>query len=115
MSVMMGQSQTALLAFSFERPVFLREHATNHHTILPHFLSKLVAEVISSFVAVAALVLITCCMIGIQMNFFIFFLISYALALTTTAVCVLLGSACTDPKMATAFFPLVTGKNHNMM
>jgi ABC-type multidrug transport system permease subunit len=46
-------------------------------------------------------------MIGIQMNFFIFFLISYALALTTTAVCVLLGSACTDPKMATAFFPLV--------
>jgi hypothetical protein len=107
MSVMMGQSQTALLTFSSDRPVFLREYATNHYTILPYFLSKLVAEVISSFAAVVVLVLITYYMIGIQMNIFIFFLISYTLALTTTAVCVLLGSACTDPKIATAFFPLV--------
>lgn len=103
----MGQSQTALLIFSSERPVFLREYATNHYTILPYFLSKLVAEALQSFVAMVVLDLIAYFMIGIQMNFFIFFLLCYALALTTTAVCVLLGSYFTDAKMAMAFFPLV--------
>jgi len=51
MSVMMGQSQNALMIFSAERPLFMREYSTNHYSILPYFLSKLVAEALQSGVA----------------------------------------------------------------
>lgn len=51
MAVMMGQSQNALQIFSAERPLFMREYSTNHYTILPYFMSKLMAEAIQSFVA----------------------------------------------------------------
>jgi hypothetical protein len=46
-------------------------------------------------------------MIGFQMNFFIFFVILFALAMTSTAVCSLLGALSADPKIPDALFPLV--------
>jgi len=46
-------------------------------------------------------------MIGFQMNFFLFFVILFALAMTSTAVCVLLGAMFADPKIPAALFPLV--------
>jgi ABC-type multidrug transport system permease subunit len=46
-------------------------------------------------------------MIGYQMNFFIFFVVLYALCMTSTAICVLLGSLCANPQISDALFPLV--------
>jgi quinol-cytochrome oxidoreductase complex cytochrome b subunit len=46
-------------------------------------------------------------MIGYQMNFFIFFVILYALCMTSTALCVLLGSMFPNPQVADSIYPLV--------
>lgn len=107
MAVMMGQSQNALMLFSGERPLFMREYSTNHYSIGPYFVSKLVAEALQSCVAMMVQSLITYFMIGFQMNFFIFFVILFAMAMTSTAVCVLLGATSADPKIPMALFPLV--------
>lgn len=107
MAVMMGQSQNALMIFSGERPLFMREYSTNHYTIGPYFFSKLVSEALQSCVAMMVQALITYFMIRFEMNFFIFFVILFAMAMTSTAVCVLLGAAFADPKIPAALFPLV--------
>ena len=44
---------------------------------------------------------------GLQSNFFHFLAIEYGLAMSSTAVAVLLGCAVEDPKMATEFLPLL--------
>ena len=106
-STMMGQSQTALTIFSAERPLFLREYSTNHYSILPYFLSHLATEALQSFVAVMVQAIIVYFMIGFQMSFFQFFFITYALAMTSTAVSVWLGAIFSDPKSASALFTLV--------
>ena len=46
-------------------------------------------------------------MVGLQSAFFHFFAIEYGLAMSSTAVAVLLGCAVEDPKMATEFLPLL--------
>lgn len=46
-------------------------------------------------------------LIGFQLNFFLFFAINYALAMTSTAVAVLLGSALSNPSNANQFFSLI--------
>lgn len=107
MSTMMGQSQTALLIFTSERPLFLREYSTDHYTIVPYFLSHLVTEALQSVAAMIIQTLIVYFMIGFQMKFFQMFFINFTLAMTTTAVSVLLGSGTSDIKSAQALFPLV--------
>ena len=44
-STLMGQSNPAMLTFSKDRPVFLREYSTDHYTVIPYFLAKLGTEV----------------------------------------------------------------------
>jgi len=46
-------------------------------------------------------------MVGLQSGFFHFLAIEYGLAMSSTAVAVLLGCAVEDPKMATEFLPLL--------
>lgn len=46
-------------------------------------------------------------MVGLQSAFFHFLAIEYGLAMSSTAVAVLLGCAVEDPKMATEFLPLL--------
>mmetsp|Transcript_9286 Transcript_9286/g.20955 ORF Transcript_9286/g.20955 Transcript_9286/m.20955 type:complete len:145 (+) Transcript_9286:1938-2372(+) len=46
-------------------------------------------------------------MVGLQSGFFYFLAIEYGLAMSSTAVAVLLGCAVEDPKMATEFLPLL--------
>lgn len=45
-------------------------------------------------------------LIGFSLNFGLFFLINFALAMTSTAVAVMLGSALSDPAQAPQFFTL---------
>lgn len=51
--------------------------------------------------------LISFFMVSLQSSFFHFLAIEYGLAMSSTAVAVLLGCAVEDPKMATEFLPLL--------
>lgn len=42
---MMNQSTSVLLAFSLERPLFLKEYRTKHYTVIPYISSKFIAEI----------------------------------------------------------------------
>lgn len=106
-ATMMGQAQTALVVFSSERPLFLREYSTDHYSILPYFLSHLATEALQAVVAMLVQAFIVYFMIGFQQTFFQFFFVTFTLAMTSTAVAVLLGSFFSDSKNAESLFTLV--------
>ena len=95
------------MIFSTERALFLREYATDHYGIVPYFLSHLATEALQCIAAMVVQALIAYFMIGFQQNFFEFLLVTFSLAMTTTAVAVMLGAGSRDVKTAQALFPLV--------
>ena len=106
-STMMGQCQSALTIFASERPLFLREYSTDHYSIAPYFLSHLATEAVQSFVVMLVQALFVYFMIGFQQKFGEFLFITYSLAMTSTAVAVLLGSFFSNPKGANSLFTMV--------
>lgn len=105
-STMMGQSQTALMIFSGEKPIFLREYSSGHYSIFPYFVSHLATEFLQSFAAVLAQALIVFWMIGFEQTFIQFLSVTFALSVTATAVSVALGCIFSDPKVAASLFVL---------
>lgn len=132
---MFGTAMPTLLSFPEERPVFLREYSTNHYGTVSYFISRLAMEALITFLQILVLVsalkpsiyahsltwnsntkyslcqlwqlLISFFLVGLQSSFFHFLAIEYGLAMSSTAVAVLLGCAVEDPKMATEFLPLL--------
>lgn len=104
---MMGTAQPALLAFPEERPVFLREYSTNHYSVVSYFLSRLTIEALLTAVQVLVLVVIDYFLVSFQSNFGLFYIATYALAMTSTALAVLVGCAVEDPKMGQEMLPLL--------
>ena len=96
-----------MLTFSKDRPIFLREYSTGHYTIVPYFLSKLWTEALNTLASVLTQAVIVYWMIGLQMTFRQFLALTYSLALTATAVAVMLGAAFTDINNALSLFTLV--------
>jgi len=107
MMAMFGTAMPTLLSFPEERPVFLREYSTNHYGVVSYFMSRLAMEALITFLQILVLLLIAYNMVGLQSGFFYFLAIEYGLAMSSTAVAVLLGCAVEDPKMATEFLPLL--------
>ena len=107
MMSMFGTAMPTLLSFPEERPVFLREYSTNHYGVVSYFMSRLAMEALVTFLQILILLLISFFMVGLQSGFFHFLAIEYGLAMSSTAVAVLLGCAVEDPKMATEFLPLL--------
>mmetsp|Transcript_2040 Transcript_2040/g.3742 ORF Transcript_2040/g.3742 Transcript_2040/m.3742 type:complete len:745 (+) Transcript_2040:95-2329(+) len=107
MMSMFGTAMPTLLSFPEERPVFLREYSTNHYGVIAYFMSRLATEALITFFQIMVLLLITYFMVDLQAGFMNFFIIEYGLAMSSTAVAVLLGCAVEDPKMATEFLPLL--------
>lgn len=106
-STLMGQSNTALFTFSDERPIFLREFSTDHYRIIPYFVSKLASEAFNSFLAIFVQTLVVYWAMGFTMSFGQLLFLCYALALTATAVAVLLGAFFENPRNAASLFTLV--------
>jgi len=104
---MFGTAQPALLSFPEERPVFLREYSTNHYSVLSYFMSRLTMEATITFVQVLVQITISYFMIGFQANFGVLLLICYALAMSSTALAVMLGCSVEDPKLAQEMLPLL--------
>jgi ABC-2 type transporter len=103
-STMFGQSQTALTSFPAERPMFIREYATRHYGVVPYFLSRLATEAFQTLLATTIQAIIAYYMIGFQQTFWQFLTVTFSLAMTSTAVAVLLGSFFSDRTAAEAMF-----------
>eukprot|EP00980_Cylindrotheca_fusiformis_P029250 scaffold22772_cov130-Cylindrotheca_fusiformis.AAC.2 len=93
---MFGTAMPTLLAFPEERPVFLREYSTNHYSVLSYFLSRFTMEAV-----------ITALQSLVQANFGMFYITVYMLAMASTALAVMLGSAVEDPKLGQELVPLL--------
>ena len=107
MMSMFGTAMPSLLAFPEERPVFLREYSTNHYSVLSYFVSRLPTEAIVTFPQMLLSTTLTYLLIDLQMAFGYLLAVVYTLAMTSTAVAVLLGCSVEDPKMASEFLPLL--------
>ena len=103
----MGSALPTLLVFPQERPVFLREYSTDHYSTLAYFLSRFVIEAFTTAIQMLVVALLSYYLIGFQSGLGWHFLVLYALAMSSTALAVLLGSAVEDPKLATEFLPLL--------
>lgn len=103
-STMMGQSQVALSTFPTERPMFVREYSTRHYSVLTYFVSRLTTEAVQTFLATLLQALVVFWMIGFQQSFWAFLATSFSLAMTSTAVSVLLGSFFSDEEAARSTF-----------
>jgi ABC-type multidrug transport system permease subunit len=107
MMSMFGTAMPTLLSFPEERPVFLREYSTNHYGVVAYFMSRLANEAVITFLQILVLLSIAYPLVDLQSNFLHFLAIEYALAMSSTALAVLLGCAVEDPTMATEFLPLL--------
>lgn len=97
----------ALVAFPEERPVFLREYSTGCYGVPAYFLSRLVFEVGVAAVQVTISTLITYFMVGFNQRYGELWVATYALALTSTALGVMVGSSASDASVAIEFLPAV--------
>jgi len=104
---MFGTAQPALLSFPAERPVFLREYSTDHYSVASYFMSRLTMEALVTGAQVMVLCIMTYWMISFQMEFRYFFLVLYSLAMSSTAMAVMLGCAVEDPKIAQEMLPIL--------
>ena len=97
----------SLVAFPEERPVFIREYSTNHYGVTAYFASRLTVEAVVTAGQVCLSTVLTYFLIGFSASFGVFWAVCYALAMTSTALGVLLGCAVKDPGMAIEFLPLI--------
>jgi ABC-type multidrug transport system ATPase subunit len=104
---MFGTSQDALAAFPSERPLFLREYSTNHYSVLSYLMSRFSMEAVIALIHMLCLAVPAYFMIDFQVHFLEFYFIFYALAMASTDMAVMLGSALDDPKVATELLPLL--------
>jgi len=97
----------SLVTFPEERPVFVREYSTNHYSVAAYFASRFAMELLVTAVQVSLSSLLTYFMVGFQAPFGYFWADLYLLAMTSTALGVLVGCSVTDPHLAFEFMPLI--------
>ena len=97
----------ALVAFPEERPVFIREYSTNHYSVTAYFLSRFTMELLVTAVQVTVSSALTYGLVGFHAPYGPFWACLYALAMTSTALGVLLGCSTKDPGVAMEFLPVV--------
>jgi ABC-type multidrug transport system permease subunit len=103
---MFATALPTLIMFPDERPVFLREYSTNHYNAVSYFLSRLGLEAFLTAVQILLVAILTYFMIDFQLAFGWHFIILYSLAMTSTALAMVLGSTVEDPKLAVEMLPM---------
>jgi len=103
---MFGTALPTLLVFPEERPVFVREYSTNHYSVISYFISRLALEAFLTAVQILLLSMFTKLLIDFQMRFFWLFITLYVLAMSSTAIAMLIGSSVSDPKLSVEFLPM---------
>ncbi|OEU13882.1 ABC2_membrane-domain-containing protein [Fragilariopsis cylindrus CCMP1102] len=104
-STMFGVAQSSLTEFPKDRPVFLREYSTNHYSVLPYFLAKFSIECFTILCQVLVQQLAAFFLMGFQMNFFLFLMINFLLAIASTSIGIFIGSCVEDPGVAAELMP----------
>lgn len=107
MMSMFGTAMPSLLAFPEERPVFLREYSTDHYSVAAYFVSRLTTEAIVTFPQMLLSTTLTYLLIDLQMPFGYLLAVVYTLAMTSTAVAVLLGETSVVNRSLRPIFRLV--------
>ncbi len=106
-STMMGSAQPIMLAFPFERPMFMREYTTGTYGAVPYFLSKLAWELPLTLLQTLAQFLLAYFLVGFQGSFIYIVLASWGLALAAGSTAVFIGCGIKDMKTAMEVFPLL--------
>eukprot|EP00658_Telonema_sp_P-2_P061740 TRINITY_DN5040_c0_g1_i4.p1 TRINITY_DN5040_c0_g1~~TRINITY_DN5040_c0_g1_i4.p1 ORF type:complete len:442 (-),score=108.83 TRINITY_DN5040_c0_g1_i4:312-1637(-) len=104
---MFGLAQPALLSFPLERPVFLREHATDMYRAWPYFLSKCMCEVPMALIQTALIFVVTYWLIGFQGEFFFLSLACALLGITAASTSLLVGSVADNVTTAIQATPML--------
>jgi ABC-type multidrug transport system permease subunit len=102
---MFGVAQSSLTEFPKDRPIFLREYSTNHYSVLPYFLAKFSIECFTILCQVLVQQLASFFLMGFQMNFFLFLMINFLLAMASTSIGIFIGSCVEDPGVAAELMP----------
>jgi hypothetical protein len=104
----LGTAQPAILFFPEERPIFLREYSTDHYSVLSYFFSRLCLEVTYTSTQVLIMNVIIHPMVSFDASIWIYFLITFVVALSGTALSVMLGVISGgNPKVAQQLLPLI--------
>ena len=108
MLALLGTAQPALLFFPEERPIFLREYSTDHYSVLSYFVSRLFVEAVNTGVQVIIMVSLIYFMVSFNGSVFMYYAITYALAMSGTAMAVMLGVLSGgNAKVAQQLIPLI--------
>lgn len=107
MANMFSTTLPALVAFPEERPVFLREYSAGCYSVGAYFVSRLTMEVLVTAAQVTVSTMITYLMVGFSQNYGLFWLATYVMALTSTALGVMIGSSVSDASVAIEMLPAV--------
>jgi len=106
-STMFGNAQPLLLTFAMERPIFLREHATNMYGTVPYFLAKTIVEMPLTFLTSLETFLIAYWVVGLSGNFFYLVLVGWALGLAAASTALMIGCSVEHAQSAQELSPLV--------
>lgn len=108
MLALLGTAQPALLYFPEERPIFLREYSTDHYSAISYFVSRLFIEAVNTGIQVLIMVTLIYFMVSFQGSVAIYYATTYALAMSGTAMAVMLGVLSGgNAKVAQQLIPLI--------
>mmetsp|Transcript_111589 Transcript_111589/g.311926 ORF Transcript_111589/g.311926 Transcript_111589/m.311926 type:complete len:630 (+) Transcript_111589:132-2021(+) len=105
MSCMMSAAQPLLLTFAGERPVFIREYASNLYGTLPYFLSKTAMEVPLLATQVMLQWLIAYWLMGMRGHFLVHYIGSLLISITAASTALLAACLVKDAKQALELAP----------
>jgi ABC-type multidrug transport system ATPase subunit len=106
-SSMFGSASPMMLAFPFERPMFLREYSTGTYSVVAYFISKSVVELPMAFAQVLLQYIIAYFLIDLQGTFFWLCYAAWLLGLCAASQALLLGCVVPDVKSVTELGPLL--------
>jgi len=104
---MFGQAQPVMLAFPYERPMFMREYSTGTYGVTAYFLSKLLLELPLTFIQSLVTMIICFFMLNLRGNFMVLTLAMFALGACSCSVALCLGCTVANVKDVTEMAPLL--------
>jgi len=104
---MFGPAQPVMLAFPFERPMFLREFATGTYGAIAYFISKAAVELPMTLLQTIVQYIIVYYMIHFQGSWIYLMLAAWGLGISSCSVAVMLGCLVADVKDVTELAPLM--------
>lgn len=106
-ALMMATTQPVLLYFPLERPVFLREHATQVYAAWPYFFSKLIVEIPLALTQCGVTYAIVHPLIGLQGDIFYLTAVTALLGLVAASTALLIGASVPTVTVALQCAPLL--------